>query len=69
MIGEPKIKDRKVIQISVSTYREVCIIALCDDGTMWTNESFVPIPGNASKWIQMTKIPADDSKLEKEGSQ
>lgn len=68
MIGEPKIKERKVIQISVTSGKAFAIIvALCDDGTMWTNGSDrLPYDGIPNGWTRLQKIPDDKSKFYEE---
>lgn len=63
MIGEPKIKERKVIQIACAAYQGFGIVVLCDDGTMWTNDECIPLATNDSRWIRINKIPDDKSKF------
>lgn len=50
-------EDRKVIKMLEQDSGR--ILVLCDDGTMWTNTSFIPSHGHAS-WNQVTPVPSNE---------
>lgn len=47
--------QRKVIQISVSVYQGMAVIALCDDGTMWWSDN--SYCGKDATWLELAPIP------------
>jgi hypothetical protein len=58
-------KMRKVIQVAITNHvhdEDPIIIALCDDGSMWSN--YIESDGSLDQWIKVTPIPQPDDTSE-----